>query len=468
MTCTWPGYTFSTNFPGTAGGAQAAYGGGGDAFVARFNGTLTTLNQATYLGGSGSDYAYALGIHPPSGEVYVPGSTASTNFPGTAGGVQATNAGGDGDAFVARLNASLTVLQQATYLGGSGGDQAKLLAIHPASGVVYIAGLTSSTNLPGRTGGAQAAYGGGTGDVFVARLTADLALAPQPCSVNSTTLCLNNGRFKVQTQWTTPQSQSKTGEAFALSGSGAGQAVALTPDTGYFWFFSSNNVEMVVKAVDGRALNSRFWVFAGGLTNVNVVMTVTDTATGVVKTYTNPQGTAFQPIQDTSAFADAGVVEASLDAPDGFIGAAALAISGELSDLLEAAAPPSLSASPKTMSSETACAADATTLCLNSGQFRVQTQWTTPQGQSGVGQAVALTSDTGYFWFFSSNNVEMVVKAVTGCGFNSRYWVFAGGLTNINVVMSVTDTLTGAVKTYTNPQSTPFQPLQDTSAFVCP
>jgi hypothetical protein len=50
-------------------------------------------------------------------------------------------------------------------------------------------------------------------------------------------------------------------------------------------------------------LNSRFWVFAGGLTNVRVVMTVTDTQTGTVKTYTNPQGVAFQPIQDTSAFA---------------------------------------------------------------------------------------------------------------------------------------------------------------------
>jgi hypothetical protein len=81
---------------------------------------------------------------------------------------------------------------------------------------------------------------------------------------------------------------------------------------------------------------------------------------------------------------------------------------------------------------------------------------------------VPLTSDTGYFWFFSSSNVEMVVKAVTGCGLNSRYWVFAGGLTNVNVVMTVTDTQTGAVKTYTNPQSTAFQPLQDTSAFVCP
>ena len=78
----------------------------------------------------------------------------------------------------------------------------------------------------------------------------------------------------------------------------------MTGDTGYFWFFSSNNVEMVVKTLNACGLPpGRFWVFAGGLTDVNVVMTVTDTQTGTVKTYTNPQGTAFQPIQDTSAFA---------------------------------------------------------------------------------------------------------------------------------------------------------------------
>jgi hypothetical protein len=79
-----------------------------------------------------------------------------------------------------------------------------------------------------------------------------------------------------------------------------------------------------------------------------------------------------------------------------------------------------------------------------------------------------LTGDTGYFWFFSPNNVEMVLKAVNGCGFNSSFWVFAGGLTNVNVVTTVTDTQTGVVRSYVNPQGVAFQPLQDTSAFACP
>jgi hypothetical protein len=46
----------------------------------------------------------------------------------------------------------------------------------------------------------------------------------------------------------------------------------------------------------------RYWTFAGGLTNVNVILTVTDTQTGTIQTHANPQGTPFQPIQDTNAF----------------------------------------------------------------------------------------------------------------------------------------------------------------------
>ena len=115
------------------------------------------------------------------------------------------------------------------------------------------------------------------------------------------------------------------------------------------------------------------------------------------------------------------------------------------------------------------CAADATTLCLNNARFSVRTQWTTPDGDSGFGHAVALTGDTGDFWFFNSGSPEVVVKALNGCSINSRYWAFAAGLTNVNVVMTVTDTQTGLVRTYTNPQGTPFRPVQDTGAFsVCP
>ena len=117
----------------------------------------------------------------------------------------------------------------------------------------------------------------------------------------------------------------------------------------------------------------------------------------------------------------------------------------------------------------TVCTPSATTLCLSGNRFAVSTTWTTSDGKSGQGQASALTADTGYFWFFSPSNVEMVIKVLNACSINSRIWVFAGGLTNVQVAMTVIDTKTGTVKTYNNPQSTAFVPIQDTSAFnTCP
>ena len=162
------GRTSSTNFPGTAGGPQPTGGIEGDAYVARFNSTLTQLLQATYLGGNGEDFAQAVTTHPLTGDVYVAGETASTNFPGTAGGPQPMKSGGR-DGFVARLDGTLTTLLQSTYYGGSGFERIGDVAVHPATGDVYVAGqMLGSTGLPGTAGGAQP-QPGGSNDGFVVR-----------------------------------------------------------------------------------------------------------------------------------------------------------------------------------------------------------------------------------------------------------------------------------------------------------
>jgi hypothetical protein len=123
-------------------------------------------------------------------------------------------------------------------------------------------------------------------------LTPTTTTTPGPCVPGDTTLCLGaNGRFKVEAAFDTGSQQ------------GSAQGVKLTDETGYLWFFSADNVELVVKVLDACSYNQRFWIFAGGLTNVQVTLTITDTVTGTVKTYTNPQGTSFLPIQDTGAFA---------------------------------------------------------------------------------------------------------------------------------------------------------------------
>ena len=115
------------------------------------------------------------------------------------------------------------------------------------------------------------------------------------------------------------------------------------------------------------------------------------------------------------------------------------------------------------------CAASDTVLCIGGNRFQVKATWTSADGQSGSGHAVPLTADTGYLWFFSADNVETVIKVLDGCALNGRYWVFAGGLTNVNVVITVTDLASGLARTYTNPANTTFQPIQDTDAFAaCP
>jgi chitodextrinase len=113
------------------------------------------------------------------------------------------------------------------------------------------------------------------------------------------------------------------------------------------------------------------------------------------------------------------------------------------------------------------CVSGPTRLCFQGNRFQVDVTWTAPGRGSGPGEAVPLTSDTGFFWFFSQSNVEMLIKVLDGCAVNQHFWVFAGGLTNVEVEITVTDTRTGAMKTYRNPQNTPFQPTQDTSAFPC-
>lgn len=169
------GFTNSVNFPGTVVGAQPLPSPGGDVFVARLNSTLTRLLHATYLGGDGNDQALSVALDRSTGEVLVAGVTSGGTFPVTAGGAQ-TTPGGEADAFVARLDPSLTTLLEASFLGGNGGDGAFGVAVHPSTGEVFIAGGTRSTNLPGAAGGSQQTLSGNGGfdDAFVTRFDSTL------------------------------------------------------------------------------------------------------------------------------------------------------------------------------------------------------------------------------------------------------------------------------------------------------
>jgi hypothetical protein len=329
-----------------------------------------------------------------------------------------STSGGTGDAdLYVRFGAPPTLAQSDAASAHAGNAESVTVAA-PRAGTYYV-GLSAHSGYAGVT----LRLGGSSG----------------VCFPGSTNLCVSSSRFKVEMTWRTPDGRS-----------GQGQAVALTGDTGYFWFFDASNVEAVLKVLDACGVNGKFWVFAGGLTNVQADITVTDTRTGTVRTYRNPQGTPFQPIQDTSAF--------------GGCGAGAVAAPAEVDAAAEQA-----SADLETILEKATCAAGPTNLCLSGSRFRVDVTWRTPAGQTGAGQAVPLTADTGYFWFFDAANVEMVIKVLNACGYNSRFWVYAGGLTNVQVSVTVTDTMTGTAKTYMNPQGIGFKPIQDSSAFsTCP
>ena len=258
------------------------------------------------------------------------------------------------------------------------------------------------------------------------------------CVPGPTTLCLSGGRFKVEATW----------KDFA-GHTGVGQTVPLTGDTGAFWFFAPSNLEVILKVLDGRSVNGKFWVYYGALSNVEYTLTVTDTTTGAIKTYHNPAGT-FASAGDTNALPGGAAAVASSVAP-----------ARDSSRLLPIPEPFSATAG---LPGKAACVAGPTALCLNGGRFRVEINWKDFTGRTGAGQAAPLTSDTGTFWFFNSSNVEVVVKVLDGRALNGKWWVFFGALSNVEYTITVTDTTTGGAKTYRNP-SGQFASAGDTSAF---
>ena len=239
------------------------------------------------------------------------------------------------------------------------------------------------------------------------------------CVSSASKLCLNDNRFEISTEYRV-QSQG-------LSGFGVGGPIAR--DTGYFWFFSPNNVEVVNKVLDGRGFNNSYWFFYGALSDVKYDITVRDVWSGRARRYENSQGNLAS-VGDTSAFP-----ALSTGLTFGAPGADAESARRELA-LGSRAAP-----------------------------FFIRVDWRVPsQGTSGRAQGVVLTSDTAYFWFFSASNVEVIVKVVDGRAFNGHWWVFYGALSDVEYTITITDQANGAEKVYFNPAGT-MASVADTAAF---
>ena len=164
------GWTWSSDFPTTPGAFDPSLNGDVDAFVVRLNASGNALDYATFLGGSSSDFAYAVALST-AGRTTVMGWTTSSDFPTTAGAFDSTYNGG-ADAFVVRLNAAGSALDYATFLGGSGDDYGGITLALDATGRATVTGAPAPATSPPRPALSTQATTAVTSDAFVARLNA--------------------------------------------------------------------------------------------------------------------------------------------------------------------------------------------------------------------------------------------------------------------------------------------------------
>jgi hypothetical protein len=189
------GYTCSADFP-LVNPLEVDYGGecdvgsgppysvgSGEAFVAKLDASGSALAYSTYLGGANLDVAQSIAVDS-SGSAYVTGHTLSGDFP-TSSPLQAPY-GGNGDAFLTKLNPSGSALVFSTYVGGSSDDGGSSVALD-SLGNAYIAGGTTSLDFP-TANPFQAALNGGS-DAFVAKLS---GLALPVVQLSATTLNLGS------------------------------------------------------------------------------------------------------------------------------------------------------------------------------------------------------------------------------------------------------------------------------------
>jgi len=162
------GETISTNGIATSSAYQTSYGGGGtDAFLAKFS-SSGSLSWATYYGGDGEDYGDCV-CTDFSGNVYIAGTSASSNGIATSGAYHTSGGGTNFDAFLAKFSSSGSLIL-GTYYGGNGPDFAKGISAD-ALGNVCIMGYTNSNSDIASSGAYQTSFGGGNYDVFLAKFS---------------------------------------------------------------------------------------------------------------------------------------------------------------------------------------------------------------------------------------------------------------------------------------------------------
>ncbi len=156
------GHTRSTDFPGTAGAAQPEPGGMSDCYLAKLSADASNILYATYLGGSGNEFAEHQLYLATDGTILLPGSAGSADFPTTKGAFQRSLKGRT-DGFLTKLSAGGKTFIFSTLLGGSGGEFTLQPRVGPA-GNIYLVGQTESRDFPATETALQRKFAGGKND----------------------------------------------------------------------------------------------------------------------------------------------------------------------------------------------------------------------------------------------------------------------------------------------------------------
>ena len=160
------GYTYSSSFPTTSGAYDTSFNGLTDAFVTKLNSSGSALLYSTFLGGPDYDFGRGIAVDG-SGNAYVIGGTASSDFPTTSGAYD-TSHNGNYDVFLIELNSSGTDLPYSTFLGGWASEEGFGIVVD-GSGYAYLTGYTGSSTFPTTSGAYDISHSNGS-DAFVTKL----------------------------------------------------------------------------------------------------------------------------------------------------------------------------------------------------------------------------------------------------------------------------------------------------------
>jgi hypothetical protein len=297
-----------------------------------------------------------------------------------------------------------------------------------------------------------------------------------------------NDRFEVLVRWSNPKDGT----------SGTGHARRLAQDSGAFWFFTPDNLEVTIKILDGRAVNGFWWVFIASMTDLQLEIETRQrgAAPGAYanKTYRHDAGRNRNTI-DTTAFGDAPPlppVEAVLTTPEIVIDPerptpadpihVEVAVLNTEPDIAfteveghsiffdffsygypaDRPLPPFQRFTAEKTVGPLLPGIYTVDVRLDSrhgfgrtfevseplGQlhlqdtadsyFNVYVNLDSPQGGiGGIGYGVPLTRESGYFWFFDPDNIELTVKILDGRAVNGKYWVFIASMTDVAYTVEV-------------------------------